>query len=168
MIRDLVAHKGHANMLILNAIRDPPNAAADPEIVGLLRHILLANRYWFLTIRGERFDLERETAAPAALDELIELYAATQREEEAWMARATAEDLERLLENEMIPGRRCSVAQGVVQVCMHSQGHRAQLARMLRWHGGTPPMTDFILWLRDRGAAHEHHPVRARTDVQPP
>ena len=152
MIRDLVAHKGHANTLILNAIGNHPNAAADPGIVGLLHHILLANRFWFLTIRGERFDLERETAAPAALDELIDLYAATQREEEAWMARATAEDLERLLENQMIPGGRCTVAQGIVQVCMHSQGHRAQLAKMLRRHGGTPPMTDFILWLSLRGS----------------
>ena len=150
MMRDLIAHKGHANRLMLEAIRVDSNAATDPEIVGLLHHILVANRFWFLTITGQEFVLERETAAPATLDELGDRYATTQREEEAWIARATVPDLERPLANDMIPGGQCTVAQGFMQVCMHSQGHRAQLAKMLRRHGGTPPMTDFILWLRDR------------------
>lgn len=151
MIRDLIAHKGHANTLMLDAIRHHPSAAADPEIVGLLHHVLLANRFWFLTICGEPFVLERETAASASLDALIDRYAATQSNEEAWMARATPEDLERRLEDERFPGGRCTVAQGLMQVCMHSQGHRAQLAKMLRQHGGIPPTTDFILWLGQRG-----------------
>jgi uncharacterized damage-inducible protein DinB len=150
MIRDLVAHKAHANTLLLNAVREHPAAASDAEIIGLLHHILVANRFWFLTICGEPFVLQRETADAASLDVLIELYAATQREEATWTARATDEDLERLLENAMIPGGRCTVAQGIVQVCMHSQGHRAQIAKMLRRHGGTPPMTDFISWLGER------------------
>jgi hypothetical protein len=32
MIRDLVSHKGHANMLLLRAIRNHPAAAADAEM----------------------------------------------------------------------------------------------------------------------------------------
>jgi uncharacterized damage-inducible protein DinB len=150
MIRDLVAHKGHANRLLLEAIRTHPDAAADAEIERLLHHILVANRFWFLTICGEPFDFERETAAPGSLDALIDRSAATEREEDAWTARATAKDLERTLENDMIPGGRCTVAQGLMQVCLHSHGHRAQIAKMLRRHGGTPPMTDFILWLSER------------------
>jgi uncharacterized damage-inducible protein DinB len=153
MIRDLVAHKGDANARLQNAIRQHPAAAADAEIVGLLHHILVANRFWFLTISGEPFVAERETAAPASLDALIELYVATQRAEEDWLAGATAADLERLLEQPMIPGGRCTVAQAFMQVCLHSQGHRAQVAKMLRRHGGVAPMTDFILWLAEgRGA----------------
>lgn len=153
MICDLVAHKGHANGLLLEAIRRHPDAAADAEIVRLLHHILVANRFWFLTICGRPFVLERETAAPASLDALIALYETTQRDEEAWTAGATAKDLETTLESEMIPGGRCTVAQGLMQVCLHSHGHRAQVAKMLRRHGGTPPMTDFILWLGERGRA---------------
>jgi uncharacterized damage-inducible protein DinB len=150
MTRDLVAHKWDANTLLLDAIRKHPAAAADGEIVGLLHHILVATRFWFLTISGTSFVLERETAAPDSLDALIGLYAATQREEEAWIARATAADLERVLENPLIPGGRCTVAQGIMQVCMHSHGHRAQVAKMLRQQGGAPPMTDFVLWLSSR------------------
>lgn len=151
MARDLVAHKGYANTLLMGAIRDQPNAAVDTEILALLHHMLLANRFWFLMINGQAFDLERERAAPASLDALIQRYGSTQREEDAWMARASAADLERTLEHAMIPGGRCTVAQGVMQVCLHSHGHRAQLAKMLRRHGGTPPMTDFILWLSAKG-----------------
>ena len=105
------------------------------------------------SICGKPFVLERETAAPASLDALIALYETTQRDEEAWTAGATAKDLETTLESEMIPGGRCTVAQGLMQVCLHSHGHRAQVAKMLRRHGGTPPMTDFILWLGERGRA---------------
>jgi uncharacterized damage-inducible protein DinB len=40
----------------------------------------------------------------------------------------------------------------LLQVCLHSQGHRAQAAKLLRALGGTPPMLDFILWRVDRPA----------------
>jgi uncharacterized damage-inducible protein DinB len=36
---------------------------------------------------------------------------------------------------------------------MHSHGHRAQCAAMLRELGGTPPAMDFITWLAGRPAA---------------
>jgi uncharacterized damage-inducible protein DinB len=63
---------------------------------------------------------------------------------------ATEADLARSLEDDQIPHGRCSVAQAFVQVCLHSQGHRAQAAKLLRRHGGVPPATDFILWLATR------------------
>jgi uncharacterized damage-inducible protein DinB len=150
MIRDLVAHKGWANARLLAAIGDHPGAAADREILELLHHILISNRFWLLNILGQPFDLEREQARPASLDALADGYVSTQSGEQAWIAQAAAADLERILESELIPGGRFTVSQAVVQVCMHSQGHRSQLAKMLRRYGVTPPMTDFILWLRER------------------
>lgn len=150
MLRDLVAHKGWANARMLATISGHADAATDREILELLHHILISNRFWLLNIVGQRFDLEREQARPAALDALSDGYVATQRDEEAWIAQASPVDLERILVSEFIPGGRFTVAQALVQVCMHSQGHRSQLAKMLRRHGATPPMTDFILWLRER------------------
>ena len=50
------------------------------------------------------------------------------------------------------PGGGCSIAHAYVQVCMHSQGHRSQCATRLRSLGGKPPVTDFIVWLKDRPA----------------
>ena len=34
----------------------------------------------------------------------------------------------------------------LLQVIMHSQGHRAQAATLLRKLGGKPPILDYILW----------------------
>jgi hypothetical protein len=43
MLRDLIAHKGHANAALLTGIRQNPAAVSDSELWELLHHILLAN-----------------------------------------------------------------------------------------------------------------------------
>jgi uncharacterized damage-inducible protein DinB len=73
--------------------------------------------------------------------------------ETAWLREATDRALSRTLESALIPGGRCTIADALLQVCLHSQGHRAQCAKMLRALGGSPPATDFIVWLVDRPAA---------------
>jgi len=152
-LRDLVAHKGHANAAMLAAIRQNAAAAADPELRELLQHILIANRFWLLSILGLPFVLEAESLAFDSLETLSRRYCSTQEEETAWLATATEGDLERLLESPLIPGGKCSVSQALMQVCMHSHGHRAQCANLLRRHRGVPPSTDFILWLASRPTA---------------
>jgi uncharacterized damage-inducible protein DinB len=153
LLQDLVAHKGHANRLMLEAIAAHERARGDAEMLALLHHILVANRFWFLTSVGEPFVRERELAPPASFDALLDGYAALQAREEAWIAGLSAADLERVLQTPHIPGGSCTVAEGVTQVCLHSQGHRSQVAKMLRALGGAPPMTDFILWVTHRPAA---------------
>lgn len=150
MMRDLIGHKEHANTAMLSAIREHPEASRDPELLALLHHILVSNRFWTLTCLALPFDRALETVPPATLDALIEKYEATQREENAWISTASDGDLARTLDSPLIPGARCTVAQALMQVCLHSQGHRSQCAKMLRRLGGTPPMTDFILWLANR------------------
>jgi uncharacterized damage-inducible protein DinB len=147
MIRDLIAHKAYANSLMLTAIREHPAASQDRELRELLHHILVSNRFWTLTCLGLPFDRAQETIVPATLEALIENYEVTQHLENTWMAGATEAEMARTIDSPLIPGARCTVAQALMQVCMHSQGHRSQSAKMLRRLGGTPPMTDFILWL---------------------
>ena len=150
MLRDLVAHKGHANAALLHAVRGNGAAVADRELWDLLHHILLANRFWLLAILESPFVLDVEARPSASFDALVVRFASLQDQEETWLAAATAADLARMLVDEQIPGGTCSVAQAVMQVCLHSHGHRAQAAKMLRHLGGEPPPTDFILWLADR------------------
>ena len=150
MIRDLIAHKAYANSLMLTAIREHPDASRDPELCELLHHILVSNRFWTLTCLGLPFDRAQETIVPARLEALIENYEVTQHIESAWMAGATEAEMARMIDSPLIPGAHCTVGQALMQVCMHSQGHRSQCAKMLRRLGGTPPMTDFILWLSTR------------------
>jgi hypothetical protein len=100
--------------------------------------------------------LEHEARPSASFDALVQRYATTQTQEAAWLAAAAEGDLTRILEGPLIPNGRCSVSQAFMQVCLHSHGHRAQRAKLLRRRGGVPPPTDFILWLANRPAAEWH------------
>ena len=149
---DLFAHKGHADASMLTAIRLHPEAASDGELQTLLHHMLVANRFWLLTIVGEPFDGDSEMRVPGSLATLVETFRTTHERERAWLAGVTRESLTRVLESALIPGGRCRVSDALLQMCLHSQGHRAQCAKRLRALGGHPPMTDFILWLVERPA----------------
>ena len=153
LLRDLIAHKGFANAALLTAVQQNEAAASDPEVCELLQHILLANRFWLLSVLGLPFVADEESRAPSSFDALIQAYRSTQEQESAWLATAGQADLARLLESPLIPGGKCSVSQALMQVCMHSHGHRAQCAKLLRRHGGVAPTTDFILWLTRRSRA---------------
>lgn len=152
MLRDLVAHKGHATAALLATIRHCPAAAADLELGALLHHVLIANRFWLLSVLGQPFVFDHESRTAGSFDELVERFADVQAQETAWLAMASDADLARVLEDPLIPGGRCAVAQALMQVCLHSHGHRAQCAKLLRRHGGEPPATEFIAWLITRPA----------------
>jgi uncharacterized damage-inducible protein DinB len=153
MLRDLVGHKGYANAAMLTAIRQNDAAARDSEIAELLHHILLAHRFWLLAVLRLPFVSEDESRISNSIDALIQRYRSTQTQESQWLATATEADLACVLESPLIPGSRCSVSQALMQVCLHSHGHRAQCAKLLRRHGGAPPTSDFIVWLASRPAA---------------
>jgi uncharacterized damage-inducible protein DinB len=153
MLRDLIAHKGHANAALLSSVQANGAAAAEPEIWELLHHILLANRFWLLAVLGSPFVLADESQPSESFDALVQRYALTQSQEDAWLDTATETDVARTLTGALIPGGSCSVGQALMQVCLHSHGHRAQAAKLLRRHGGTPPQTDFVLWLAHRRPA---------------
>jgi uncharacterized damage-inducible protein DinB len=151
-LHDLIAHKGYADAALLHAVRQHPAASSDTELRSLLHHVLISNRFWLLSIVGEPFVAEAATRAPAPLDAMIADFRTIHDRETAWLADATDRALSRTLENALIPGGRCTISDALLQVCLHSQGHRAQCAKMLRALGGSPPATDFILWLVDRPA----------------
>ena len=165
MLRDLVAHKGHATAAVLGAIRQNDAAASDPELYELLHHVLIANRFWLLTVLELPFVFEDESRPSSSFGALIQRYCSTQDQESTWLAGATEADLGRVLESPLIPGGKCSVSQALMQVCMHSHGHRAQCAKLFRRHGGVPPMTDFILWLARRPTAEWAVPLAAGGDA---
>jgi uncharacterized damage-inducible protein DinB len=150
MLRDLVQHKGHANASLLSAIRKHDRSAHDEELRRLLHHILLANRFWLHLSLGQPFALEEESELPDSLEVIIRQYRETHVQEWEWLSRIQETDLAKRLETPHIHGHTFSVAEGLMQVCMHSQGHRSQCATRLRLLGGTPPPMDFILWLKHR------------------
>ena len=149
LLRELIRHKNFANAALLDAMRRQQHTADDPELRRLLEHIRVSNRFWLLAVSGRTFDLDQESRASPSLDELTDRFREIQREEDAWLARATAHDTARILEGPLIPNGRCTVADALLQVALHSHGHRTQCAMLLRQAGGEPPVTDYIVWVGD-------------------
>jgi uncharacterized damage-inducible protein DinB len=150
MAQDLVRHKWYANARLLTAVQSHPAAAEDQQLRDLLHHILLANRFWLMQFLEKPFVHEEESRAPETITQIVALFRETQSEELAWLSRLSEPDLDRTLDTPFHSGQIFSVAQALMQVCMHSQGHRAQCAARLRLLGGVPPPLDFILWLKTR------------------
>ena len=152
LLQDLVRHKAHANAALLKAIGEHEAAARDAELRSLLQHVILANRFWFSLMRGISFQPEHESHVPDSLGEVAEVYRNTHSQELAWIAGLQGANLARTIETPFLPGQTFSIEQALLQVCMHSHGHRAQCATRLRQLGGIPPSMDFILWLKDKPA----------------
>ncbi len=157
MLQDLVQHKNYANAALLNAIAEHELASVDPELRNLLHHVILANRFWLSLFLNRAFDLDMESKAPESLPAVAMLYHETHEQEIRWIRVLQDSDLDRPIETPFIPGRSFSIAQAIMQVCLHSHGHRAQCAIRLRALGGNPPPTDFIFWLKERPAASAMH-----------
>jgi uncharacterized damage-inducible protein DinB len=154
LLNSLMRHKEWADATLLGAIRGHGAAAKDAELHRLLHHTILANRFWLALISARPFALEEESRIPESLDGIVARYRDTYVQEIQWSDQLDEAQLGRKLESAFIPGGGgCSVAEGVMQVCMHSQGHRSQCASRLRMLGGEPPVLDFILWLQERPRA---------------
>ena len=150
MLQDLVRHKWHANAAILQAVKQHEPAASDAELRKLLHHILQSNRYWLLLCLQRQFLRDEESRIPETLDCVIARYRETAILELDWIFQLPEADLVRQLRTPFLPTRSFSVAESVMQICMHSHGHRAQCATRLRALGGTPPMMDYIVWLAQK------------------
>ena len=151
MIEELMRHKWWANTSLLRAIEQNPAVAEDEELRKMLNHILFSNRFWLLTILGLPFDRESEMKLPENLAIIIDRFNETEHLESEWLARASESDLERTLETRSSRlGIDVSVRQALLQICLHTQGHRPQCATRLRALGGTPPGTDYVLWIKEQ------------------
>ena len=155
MIEDLLRHKWWANANLLRAIQQHRPASEDEELRKMLHHILVADRFWLLTILGRPFVREDEMVVPADLAGVIERFNVTEHLESEWLSKATEANLERMLQTRSSRlGMDVSVRNAFLQICLHTQGHRAQCATRLRVLGGTPPGTDFVLWVKDQTTSH--------------
>jgi uncharacterized damage-inducible protein DinB len=152
MIKEMIRHKWWANGHLLQAIEQNETAVQDEELRKQLHHILVANRHWlFLTLEKEFVSAE-EMQVPDTLERVIQRFQETERLETEWLVKSGEREMDRVLETLFLPGVRISVEQAMVQVCMHSHGHRSQCATRLRALGGTPAATDYILWVKEFGS----------------
>jgi uncharacterized damage-inducible protein DinB len=150
MVGELIRHKWWANDNLLRAVAQHDTSRKDEELRKVLHHILIANRYWLLLALGETWDDAKERPVPESIEALIERFRQTETAEMDWLAKLSEAGLEQHLQPRALPGVTVSVAQVVMQVCLHSHGHRSQCATRLRALGGTPAPMDFVLWVMER------------------
>lgn len=152
MLQKLFQHQAWADSALLQAVRAQEGAWDDQKLRSAMHHIVMVQRA-FLSLFLERpFDMQQEMIAPQSLDDLDRLFQEAHGEELAFVSQLETTDLGRVLDMPWIPGCRPSLAEALMQVVMHSQNHRGQCLSRLRALGGTPPILDFIVWIKDNPA----------------
>ncbi|HTR39781.1 MAG TPA: DinB family protein [Bryobacteraceae bacterium] len=152
LIGDLMDHLAWADAAIFKAIGANEGAASDESLRKTLHHIVMVQRAFLSLFLKRPFDMEKESRVPASLAEFEPLFREAHQEEIEFVKNVDEAALSARFEMPWIPGAKLTLEQALMQVVMHSQSHRGQCAARLRALGGSPPMTDFIVWLKDRPA----------------
>ncbi len=152
LIGELMDHQAWADAAIFGAIRGHEGAAADESLRKTLHHIVMVERAFLSLFLKRPFDMQKESQVPATLAEFEPLFREAHREEIEFAKNVEEAALSGPFEMPWIPGAKLTLGEAMMQVIMHSQSHRGQCASRLRALGGNPPMTDFIIWLKDRPA----------------
>ncbi len=148
---ELYAHQEWADAEHWRAFEVHPSALADKAISERLLHIHQV-QYGFLWITGPRaggFEFKKLEDFPSMTD--LKHYAQRYHASASEMLRGLdADKLEAMVEAPWFkPPLKLSRRHALTQAAMHSHYHRGQNATRFRELGGEPPMTDFIVWLRD-------------------
>ena len=157
--RALFAFNAWAHGRMFAAVRALPPGAADapapssfPTIRGTLAHLAGAEWIWL-----QRWLGGSPTAPPAwqggAVDELEAELAGVAAARASFLATLADADLQRACTFRTLAGVEFTLALGglLQHVVNHSSYHRGQVATQMRQLGHTPPATDLLLFLRERG-----------------
>jgi uncharacterized damage-inducible protein DinB len=150
-LEELYGHQEWADAEHWRAIEALPAALADQAIRDRLLHIHLVQHgfLWVTGSRTEGFAMKKMEDFRALAD--LKAYA---REGLAQLNNAlkrfSPAQIDEIIEVPWFrPPAQLSRRQALMQAALHSHYHRGQNAIRLRELGGAPPMTDFIVWLRD-------------------
>lgn len=149
MFQSLFAHMAWADATILKAVDGEEGAFADEEVRKWLLHIVTVERFFLTLLQGRAFDWEREKVGPDTMAGMQRLFQEAHADGAAYTARLDEAELARTVEFPKMKEFQPPVRDALMQVAMHSEHHRAQVAMRLRALGAKPPMTDYILWIRD-------------------
>jgi uncharacterized damage-inducible protein DinB len=151
LIQSLFAHLAWADAAILKAVAAHDGAFADDELRKWLHHTVTVQRFFLSLLQHRPFDREREGQVPGAVEEMERRFEEAHADGAAYTARLDEAELARTIEFP-VPAYKDfhpSVRDALIQVSMHSEHHRAQVAMRLRALGGAPPVVDYIIWVRD-------------------
>jgi uncharacterized damage-inducible protein DinB len=146
-LRDLLAHAEWANAVFFHAWEKSP-ARDHEEMRRRVGHIIGVQQGFLSILRGEAPGTP-PSGPPATFEELKQRAVTCHAGLRDFAAALTPEGLARTVRIVWFPDPPCvvTVAQGLVQVAMHSQHHRGQCMTRLKDFGGEPQNVDWIIWL---------------------
>lgn len=149
-LHELYRHQEWADAKHWSAFEAHAAALGDKAICERLLHIHLVQRafLWVVGPRTSQFQMLKMEDFPTMAD--LKINARQYHGEIAGLLQdMPAARMEELVEVPWFRTLKISVRHALTQCAMHSHYHRGQNATRLRELGGSPPMTDFIVWLRD-------------------
>ena len=149
-LAELYAHQAWADAEHWQAFEGHPSALADKALRERLYHIHLVQHafLWITSPRALQFDYKKMEDFPDAAG--LKRYAQHGLADlEERVRTITTDALEEVIEVPWFkPTLKISRRHALTQAAMHSHYHRGQNATRFRELGGTPPTTDFIVWLQ--------------------
>jgi len=148
-LEEMYAHQEWADAEHWHAFEAHPAALSDRAIRERLYHIHLVQHgfLWITGPRTEEFAMKKMEDFPTMAD--LKAYAkdGLAQLKDALQAFSPAQ-LEEIIEVPWFrPPAKLARRKALMQAAMHSHYHRGQNATRLRELGGTPPTTDFIVWV---------------------
>jgi len=148
---ELYAHQEWADAEHWRAFEAHPPVLADKAIRERLHHIHLVQHgfLWVTSPQRPEFAFNKLEDFPSMSD--LKKYA----REGLGRLNELVKSLDPARADEIIeipwfrPPAKISIRQALTHAAMHSHYHRGQNATRLRELRGTPPTTDFIVWLRE-------------------
>jgi uncharacterized damage-inducible protein DinB len=148
---DLYQHQEWADAELWRACEGHGGALQDKALWERLYHIHLVQRAFLviargLDVRAMKFAKPGDYASPGELKAEAQRYHADAR---SFLRELQPADVERTIVIPWFkdPPLELPIGQALLQAAMHSHYHRAQNVTRLRELGGTPPLTDYIVWL---------------------
>jgi uncharacterized damage-inducible protein DinB len=130
---------------------DQQHFPAYQKALDIMAHIIMARRMWLfrLGITADRPANAFPTGVKLA--ELASLLKEMERDWDAYLQKATDDQLSQSLEYQSLDaGRfRSSVEDILAQLFGHSWYHRGQIASLVKAAGGHPAISDLIYWSRE-------------------
>jgi len=149
-LRRLFEYESWANRRTLESLK---SVAAPRRALHRFAHLLAAQRMWLARIRGEdtaAIGVWGETPLEGCAAKLEELDA----ELRSFVDGLDESGLERRVTYHNTQGREFhnSVLDILTHLSLHSHYHRGQIAARVREAGGEPAQTDYIFYVRQKGA----------------
>ena len=141
--KQLFEYDKWANDRIFEALKKLPSSEKQKEAERLFSHLLTAQRVWVNRIQKQ--PAPSEIWPYLTIKEMDKLL--NENPELLWQLTSKKDEVIQY-QNSKGDSFQNSVQEILMHVVIHGQHHRAQIASLLRQSGVTPPVTDFIFFLR--------------------